>query len=124
MQIKVREATSNDPWGPEGNLMAQIAQATHDPLAPFLMFKQTTMCRQYFNEIMEMIDRRLNDSGKNWRHVFKSLVLLDYCLHAGSEQVVKYARENLFVVKTLREFQHIDDDGRDQGANGLSFFIK
>ncbi len=22
-------------------------------------------------EIMEMIDKRLNDHGKNWRHVFK-----------------------------------------------------
>lgn len=24
-----------------------------------------------FNDIMEMVDKRLNDSGKNWRHVFK-----------------------------------------------------
>ncbi len=22
-------------------------------------------------EIMDMVDKRLNDSGKNWRHVFK-----------------------------------------------------
>jgi epsin len=22
-------------------------------------------------EIMEMLDKRLNDKGKNWRHVFK-----------------------------------------------------
>jgi hypothetical protein len=24
-----------------------------------------------FVEIMEMLDKRLNDKGKNWRHVFK-----------------------------------------------------
>jgi epsin len=24
-----------------------------------------------FTEIMDMIDKRLNDKGKNWRHVFK-----------------------------------------------------
>jgi epsin len=24
-----------------------------------------------FLEIMDMVDKRLNDSGKNWRHVFK-----------------------------------------------------
>lgn len=41
---------------------------------------------------MEMLDKRLNDKGKNWRHVFKSLVLLDYLLHAGSENCVMYFR--------------------------------
>ncbi|KAG5462518.1 MAG: ENTH domain-containing protein [Olpidium bornovanus] len=71
---------------------------------------------------MQMLDKRLNDSGKNWRHVFKvsALTLLDYCLHTGSENVVAYARKNLYIVKTLREFQFIDEDGRDQGANGTS----
>jgi epsin len=28
MQIKVREATSNDPWGPSGTIMNEIAQST------------------------------------------------------------------------------------------------
>lgn len=36
----------------------------------------------------------------------------------GSESVVKYARENLYIVKTLKEFQYIDEDGKDQGSNG------
>ena len=27
--------------------------------------------RHDFIEIMDMIDKRLNDKGKNWRHVFK-----------------------------------------------------
>ncbi|CAG8702375.1 10274_t:CDS:2, partial [Racocetra persica] len=103
MQAKVRSATSNDPWGPSGTAMNEIAQATHD--------------QHYFIEIMEMIDKRLNDHGKNWRHVFKALTLLDYCLHVGSKEVVTYAKDNLYVVKTLREFQYIDDDGKDQGAN-------
>ncbi|KAJ1966442.1 hypothetical protein GGI12_000086 [Dipsacomyces acuminosporus] len=103
MQMKVREATSNDPGGPSGALMSQIAQAT---------FSQ-----HEFLEVMEMIDKRLNDKGKNWRHVFKALTLLDYCLHVGSDQVVQYALDNIYIVKTLREFQHIDDSGRDQGAN-------
>ena len=45
--------------------------------------------------------------------------MLDYCLHAGSEDVVNYAKTNLYVVKTLTEFQYIDEDGKDQGANGM-----
>ncbi|CEG83097.1 Putative EH domain binding protein epsin 2 [Rhizopus microsporus] len=66
---------------------------------------------------MDMLDKRLNDKGKNWRHVFKALVVLDYLLHFGSENVVMYAKENVYVIKTLREFQHLDDAGRDVGHN-------
>lgn len=103
IQAKVRQATSNDPWGPSGTMMSEISQATYN--------------HHEFIEIMVMIAKRLNDSGKNWRHVFKALTLLDYCLHSGSDNVVAYARENLYVVKTLREFQYIDEDGKDQGVN-------
>ena len=67
---------------------------------------------------MDMLDKRLNDKGKNWRHVLKSLKVLDYCLHEGSELVVTWARKNIYIIKTLREFQYIDEDGRDVGQNG------
>lgn len=63
------------------------------------------------------MDKRLNDKGKNWRHVFKALTLLDYLLHAGSENCVIYFRDNIYVVKTLKEFQYVDEYGKDQGAN-------
>lgn len=43
--------------------------------------------------------------------------MLDYLLHAGSENVVIYFRDNIYVIKTLKEFQYIDEDGKDQGAN-------
>nr|GAT42799.1 predicted protein [Mycena chlorophos] len=102
-QAKVREATSNDPWGPSGTQMNEIAQMTYN--------------QGDFVEIMEMLDKRLNDKGKNWRHVFKSLTLLDYLLHQGSENVIIYFKDNLYVIKTLKEFQYIDEDGKDQGGN-------
>ncbi|GAA5913164.1 hypothetical protein JCM8208_001687 [Rhodotorula glutinis] len=102
-QVKIRDATSNDPWGPSGTQMAEIAQMTYN---------QTD-----FVEIIEMLDKRLNDKGKNWRHVFKSLTVLDYILHAGSDNVVQYFRENIYIVKTLKEFQYVDETGKDQGAN-------
>jgi epsin len=72
-----------------------------------------------FYEIMDMLDKRLNDKGKNWRHVLKSLKVLDYCLHEGSELVVTWARKNVYIIKTLREFQYVDDDGKDVGQNGI-----
>ncbi|KAF1940578.1 ENTH-domain-containing protein [Clathrospora elynae] len=104
VEVKVRNATSNDPWGPVGSDMAEIAQIT---------FNSSTD----FYQVMDMLDKRLNDRGKNWRHVLKSLKVLDYCLHEGSELVVTWARKNIYIIKTLREFQHTDEDGRDVGQN-------
>ncbi|KAG8967446.1 hypothetical protein FRC03_009966 [Tulasnella sp. 419] len=49
--------------------------------------------------------------------VSQALTLLDYCLHAGSENVVLYCKDNLYVIKTLKEFQYIDEDMKDQDAN-------
>lgn len=70
-----------------------------------------------------MLDKRLNDKGKNWRHVLKALKVLDYCLHEGSELVVTWARKNIYIIKTLREFVYIDEEGRDVGQNGASFSV-
>ncbi|GMF50121.1 unnamed protein product [[Candida] boidinii] len=63
-----------------------------------------------------MLDKRLNDKGKNWRHIAKSLTVLDYLIRYGSGDVVLWAKDNLYVIKTLREFQVSDSTGRDQGA--------
>ncbi|TDZ35301.1 Epsin-1 [Colletotrichum trifolii] len=104
VQVKVREATSNDPWGPTGTQMSEIAQLTYNTSTEFY-------------EIMDMLDKRLNDKGKNWRHVLKALKVLDYCLHEGSELVVTWARQSIYIIKTLREFQYIDEEGRDVGQN-------
>ncbi|RKF82371.1 Epsin-1 [Golovinomyces cichoracearum] len=104
VQVKVRNATSNDPWGPTGSEMSQIAQMTFNSSNDFY-------------EIMDMLDKRLNDKGKNWRHVLKALKVLDYCLHEGSEIVVTWAHKNIYIIKTLREFQYVDEEGRDVGQN-------
>lgn len=43
--------------------------------------------------------------------------MLDYLLHNGSENVIIYFRDNVYIVKTLKEFQYVDEYGKDQGAN-------
>ena len=73
---------------------------------------------------MDMLDKRLNDKGKNWRHVLKSLKVLDYCLHEGSELVVTWARKNIYIIKTLREFIYLDEEGRDVGASSKYYMQK
>lgn len=101
-QVKVRLATCNDPWGPSSTLMSEIADLTYNVVA--------------FSEIMQMIWKRLNDHGKNWRHVYKALVLLEYLIKTGSEKVAQQCRENIFAIQTLKDFQHIEDN-KDQGMN-------
>ncbi|XP_060521247.1 epsin-2 isoform X2 [Cylas formicarius] len=101
-QKKVREVTSNDPWGPNSTLMAEIADLTYNVVA--------------FSEIMQMVWKRLNDDGKNWRHVYKALVLLDYLIKTGSEKVGQQCKENIFAIQTLKDFEYMED-GKDQGQN-------
>uniref|UniRef100_T1IV34 ENTH domain-containing protein n=1 Tax=Strigamia maritima TaxID=126957 RepID=T1IV34_STRMM len=101
-QVKVREATSNDPWGPPSTLMSEIADLTYNVVA--------------FSEIMQMIWKRLNDHGRNWRHVYKALVLLEYLIKTGTEKVAQQCKENIYAIQTLKDFQYIEDN-KDQGMN-------
>ncbi|KAL7733206.1 hypothetical protein ACLKA6_004715 [Drosophila palustris] len=101
-QVKVREATSNDPWGPSATIMAEIADLTYNVVA--------------FSEIMQMIWKRLNDHGKNWRHVYKALILLEYLIKTGTEKVAQQCKENIFAIQTLREFVYFEE-GKDQGTH-------
>ncbi|CAF0827879.1 unnamed protein product [Rotaria sp. Silwood1] len=101
-QRKVRSATSNDAWGPSPALMHEIADLTDNVVA--------------FSEIMPIIWKRLNDHGKNWRHVYKSLVLLDHLIKYGNERVSQQCKENIFAIQTLKDFQYVEDQ-KDQGFN-------
>ncbi len=86
--------------------------------------------------IMRILWKRLDDHGKNWRHVYKvfammrlhchgvspfsplqSLALLEYMVRCGGDEVPRVVLENLFAIKTLREFQYISKEGKDIGLN-------
>ncbi|PRQ37985.1 hypothetical protein RchiOBHm_Chr4g0408771 [Rosa chinensis] len=103
IEQKVLDATSNEPWGPHGSLLADIAQAT----------------RNYheYQMIMAVIWKRLSDTGKNWRHVYKGLTVLEYMVAHGSERVIDDIKEHVYQISTLSDFQYIDSSGRDQGSN-------
>lgn len=86
-EIKVREATSNDPWGPPTTLMNEIAELTYNSMA--------------LAEIMNMIWKRMSDQGKNWRHVFKSLNLLEYLAKVGSPQVSERCKSQIHALQVI-----------------------
>ncbi|XP_023074592.1 clathrin interactor 1 isoform X2 [Piliocolobus tephrosceles] len=104
IESKVREATNDDPWGPSGQLMGEIAKAT-------FMYEQ-------FPELMNMLwSRMLKDNKKNWRRVYKSLLLLAYLIRNGSERVVTSAREHIYDLRSLENYHFVDEHGKDQGIN-------
>ncbi len=104
----------------ERDSRSDIQQVSAISPKPIKMLIRLPTSPSDFYEIMDMLDKRLNDKGKNWRHVLKSLKVLDYCLHEGSELVVTWARKNIYIIKTLREFQYVDEEGRDVGQNGTT----
>uniref|UniRef100_UPI00358F30BB clathrin interactor 1-like isoform X2 n=1 Tax=Myxine glutinosa TaxID=7769 RepID=UPI00358F30BB len=104
MEARVREATSEEPWGPSGQLMSEIAKST-------FKFEQ-------FPEVMNMLwSRMLKDNKKSWRRVYKSLLLLSYLVRSGSERVVTSTREHIFDLRSLEHYQFVDDGGKDMGEN-------
>lgn len=55
---KVREATNDDPWGPTGPLMQELAHST--------------FTYEHFPEVMSMLWKRmLQDNKTNWRRTYK-----------------------------------------------------
>ncbi|GAA5883313.1 hypothetical protein JCM1840_005315 [Sporobolomyces johnsonii] len=103
VESATRDATSNSPNGPSPLQLETLAEWSFNELD----------CIQ----IVTMLDKRLNDKGKNWRHVFKTLLVIDHLIHFGSIAVVNYFKRNIYIIKTLKEFQYIDDNGLDQGLN-------
>ncbi|XP_063705148.1 uncharacterized protein LOC134834428 isoform X2 [Culicoides brevitarsis] len=101
---KVREATNDDPWGPTGPLMQELAHAT--------------FTYEHFPEVMSMLWKRmLQENKSNWRRTYKSLLLLNYLVRNGSERVVTSAREHVYDLRSLENYTFVDENGKDQGIN-------
>lgn len=48
---------------------------------------------------------------------FQSLLLLSYLIRNGSERVITSARDHVYDMRQLEDYQHTDENGRDQGVN-------
>jgi epsin len=105
-EIKVRDLTSNDPFA--GN-----AQRARKDVA------EATSNYENFLVTMRVLWERLNDTGRNWRHVYKGLQLMEYLLVYGSENIVLDAKNNLNRIKILRSFTYIDDHSFNDYGEGV-----
>ncbi|XP_056637757.1 telomere length regulation protein TEL2 homolog isoform X1 [Diorhabda sublineata] len=104
VEAKVREATNEEPWGPTGQIMQELAHST--------------FTYEHFPEVMSMLWKRmLQDNKQHWRRTYKSLLVLNYLIKNGSERVVTSAREHIYDLRSLENYTYIDDVGKDQGVN-------
>ncbi|CAB3410495.1 unnamed protein product [Caenorhabditis bovis] len=106
VELAVREATNEDPWGPTGPQMKQISN-----------YLRRGSSEEY-RTVFELIFNRMLQNNKDaWRRVYKSLVLLDYLLKNGSERFVSDARDKSYEIRRLESYKYIDEKGKDQGIN-------
>ncbi|XP_019051658.1 PREDICTED: clathrin interactor EPSIN 1-like [Nelumbo nucifera] len=103
IEQKVLDATSDEPWGPHGSVLAEIAQAT----------KKFTECQM----IMNVLWTRLSDTGRNWRHVYKALAVIEYLVAHGSERALDDIIEHTFQIASLSGFEYVEPNGKDMGIN-------
>lgn len=67
---------------------------------------------------MPLIYKRFTDkTAEEWRQIYKSLQLLEFLVKNGSERVIDDARSHLGLLRMLKQFHHIDQNGKDQGLN-------
>jgi epsin len=79
---------------------------------------ELTIASQLLNEIMPMIYKRFTEkSAEEWRQIYKALQLMEFLVKNGSERVIDDARSHLSLLKMLRQFHYIDQNGKDQGIN-------
>lgn len=65
-----------------------------------------------------MIYKRFTEkAAEEWRQIYKALQLLEFLIKNGSERVIDDARSHLTLLKLLRNFHFIDQNGKDQGIN-------
>lgn len=48
---------------------------------------------------------------------------MEYLIKTGSERVAQQCRENIYAVQTLKDFQYIDRDGKDQVYTNKKLYL-
>ncbi|XWS72490.1 hypothetical protein CRYUN_Cryun02cG0044100 [Craigia yunnanensis] len=103
IEQKVLDATDNEPWGPHGTALAEIARAT----------RKFTECQI----VMNVLWTRLGETGKDWRYVYKALAVIEYLISHGSERAVDDIIEHTFQISSLTSFEYVEPSGKDVGIN-------
>ncbi|GAB4817208.1 hypothetical protein N2152v2_004254 [Parachlorella kessleri] len=101
---KARAATRNQPWGPTGTELNELADMTQSPVDASIIFA--------------VLELRLGYPADKWRNVYKALTVLEFLVKRGSEGCVQRARDDFLPkLEDLGRFEYTSPDGRDMGLN-------
>ncbi|KAL5220091.1 hypothetical protein ABZP36_024804 [Zizania latifolia] len=103
-ELLVQEATNNETGIPDARTLACIADAAFD----------MDDCWR----IAAVLRRRMARAGdwKEWRPVYKALVVLEFLLTHGPDELPRDFLPDIADLRDLRGFTHVDDRGFDWGA--------
>ncbi|KAF6987741.1 hypothetical protein CFC21_005358 [Triticum aestivum] len=104
-ELAVQEATNDDACVPDAKTLASIAEAAFD-------------IDDYWR-IANVLHRRLGcvHDWKEWRPVYKALVVLEFLLTHGPEELPGDFLPDMQALRDLRGFTYTDDKGFDWGAS-------
>jgi len=104
-EAAVRDATNTEKWGPTSTQMHEIAAMTHN--------------YHDYPIVMTTLFKRFQETGRNWRCVYKALLLLEHLIKNGAENCIREAQSRTYELNSLTHFSYIDEDGKDCGLNVL-----
>eukprot|EP00002_Diphylleia_rotans_P006220 TRINITY_DN1558_c0_g1_i2.p1 TRINITY_DN1558_c0_g1~~TRINITY_DN1558_c0_g1_i2.p1 ORF type:complete len:479 (-),score=115.92 TRINITY_DN1558_c0_g1_i2:250-1686(-) len=103
MEQKVRNATNSETWGASSTLLIEIAESTF---------------RREENEIIwRTLDGRFQHPNRNWRHLYKSLTLMEYVAIHGASHCRDLILERSYAINSLSNYNFVDEEGIDRGLN-------
>lgn len=102
-QTLVRDVTTDRHQEmPDKDSMRHVANYTYD--------------EDEVSKMMDLICSRLNDKGRHWLRIEKSLILLNYLVQYGSLSVIEWYQKNALLIQALAEY-HQQDNGKDIAGN-------
>ena len=100
---KVFEALNNKNWGASSTTLNVIARETYS--------------YDKFQKIFKLIWEAADSPPRNWRKIFKALMLCEYLVKNGCERCVDEIRDHTFRVRQLQEFNYYEEKlDRGQGV--------
>ncbi|XP_008813355.2 epsin-3-like [Phoenix dactylifera] len=102
-EILAEEATNSDVWGPDAKTMTRISEAAYD--------------MDDYWRIVDVLHRRLRSVyWKEWRQSYKTLVLLEFLLTHGPEEMFEEFHCDINVIQELGKLNYVDERGFNWGA--------
>uniref|UniRef100_A0A7S3R6M4 Arf-GAP domain-containing protein n=1 Tax=Dunaliella tertiolecta TaxID=3047 RepID=A0A7S3R6M4_DUNTE len=99
-----RAATRNEPWGPTGTQLNELAALSHQG-----------QCDIIFGILR---DRLVDPRSSRWRKVYKALQTVEFLAKRGAQCCVISAQQLVPIVQLLQEsYTHYSSDGKDTGKN-------